>query len=248
MLLRRSLLRSRLLRSRLLESNLPLRLILLTALGAGALGCNVAIGGGVVALAGGAGILAAQCYDQVRIRVRDERGVRTCDALVSVSSEGSESELRPCYHASLTEGRYRVRAQRAGYLPAEVELDIPERKGACPHYTRSVEFTLRRPGERPAAPSFHSSKAAEGSAPTAPRPATAVPAPIPVAPAPAASGAAPATSSPDAPATATPAPAGPPTAEFPPMPASTPPPAPAPSPAPSPSPAPAPSPAPSAPR
>jgi hypothetical protein len=194
-----------------------LRLLLLTALGAGALGCNAAIGGGVVALAGGAGILASQCYDQVRIRVRDERGVRSCDAQVSVSSEGSESALRPCYHASLTEGRYRVRAQRAGYLPAEVEIDVPERKGACPHYTRSVELTLRRPGERPAVPSFHSSKAAEASSPSAPRPATVVPAPIPVARAPAAGAAAPATTSPEVPAPATPA--GPPTAEFPPAPA-----------------------------
>jgi hypothetical protein len=84
------LLRSRSLRSRLLKSSLPgsLRWLLLAALGAGALGCNAVIGGGVVALAGGAGILASQCYDQVRIRVRDERGVRTCDAQVSVSSEG----------------------------------------------------------------------------------------------------------------------------------------------------------------
>jgi hypothetical protein len=193
----------------------PGRFLLTLLIGAGALaalGCNAAVGGGVVALAGGAGILAAQCYDQVRIRVRDDRGVRMCDANVSITSDGSERTLRPCYHASLTEGRYLVRAQQAGYVPVETQIDIPERTGSCPHYTRTVEFTLRRPGQRPAVPSF---KPASPAAPS--------PAPGPTAP-------------------ATDAPAGPPTAEFPIVPAPLPatPPAPAAPPAPAPPPTPAP--------
>ncbi len=209
------------------------RVLLLAALATSALSCNAAIGGGVVALAGGAGILAAQCYDQVRIRVRDDRGLRMCDAQVSISSDGSERSLRPCYHASLTEGRYQLRAQQAGYLPATTELHIPERQGACPHYVRTVELTLRRPGERPAAPTFRSPTPTTPSptAPTTPEPSAepAEPRPptaeFPLVPAPAPAPAPAPTSPPPTP----PAPPAPPPAA-PPAPPPTTPPAPAPAP------------------
>src|SRR4051812_27773349 len=132
-----------------------LRLALGVALGAllpGVLGCNAAVGAGLVAVAGTAGFLASQCYDEVRIRVRDESGQSTCDADVTLSEGDSVSSLRPCYHASLTEGRWRVDARREGYLPASTELVIPEHEGSCPHYTHSVELTLRRLGS-PSEPS-----------------------------------------------------------------------------------------------
>ena len=88
--------------------------------------CNAALGGGVVAVLGGAGFLAGQCYDRVLVRVRDPRtGQLTCDANVGVSDEGgSERRLRPCYNAALTEGTWTVTARRDGYRPASTELTI----------------------------------------------------------------------------------------------------------------------------
>ena len=142
-------------------------------------GCNVAIGAGIVAVAGGAGYLASQCYDQVRVRVLDETGERTCDADVTLSEGGSVSSLRPCYHASLTEGRWRVTARRKDYEPVSTELVIPEHEGACPHYTHSVELTLRRVGS-PSQP--NQLRPASPPAPAAATPAAA-PAPASVPPA-----------------------------------------------------------------
>jgi hypothetical protein len=204
-------------------------LLVALTLGAGSVACDAAlIGGGVAALAGGSGFLAAQCYDQVSVRVRDDEGRRTCDAHVSIASDGSERRLRPCYHASLTEGRYHVSVQRDGYVPADMQFDVPEHKGACPHYTHTIEFTLRRPGA-PAEPSnFGHPRAPVEAVSSHPRERGIVPAPIPV-PAPAAlpppaAAPAPAAASPAAP-TSPPAEPAPPSAAFPPAPAAPPPPA-----------------------
>jgi hypothetical protein len=208
---------------------------LLAALGLGlsALACNVAIGGGVVAVAGGAGILAAQCYDQVRIRVKDQQGRRSCDARVSLTQDGSQRTLRPCYHASLTEGRYRLDVRQAGYLPAEMEFAIPEHPGKCPHYTHTIELTLRRPGEPPATPVFTPSRPPAAAEASRPRPPVTLPPPIPVAApvvAPAPVPALPVTPAPAAapavaPEPAPVPPAAPPSAAFPPAPSAPPAPA-----------------------
>jgi hypothetical protein len=173
-------------------------------IGVSSLGCDAAlIGGGVAALAGGTGILAAQCYDQVSVRVHDDAGHRTCDAHVSIESDGSARSLRPCYHASLTEGRYRVSVRRDGYVPADVQVDIPEHKGACPHYTHTIEFTLRRTGASPDPTTIHQVKPAAAEAGAGAPARTVLPAPTPSAPA--------GTPPPAEPA----APAGPPSAAFP---------------------------------
>jgi hypothetical protein len=180
---------------------------LLTAavLAALSLGCDVAlIGAGVAVVAAGTGMLVAQCYDQVSVRVSDDQGHRTCDAHVSIVSDGSERRLPPCYHASLTEGRYRVTVKRDGYVPADVQVEIPKHEGKCPHYTHTIELTLRRSGAAP--DPLHQVKPAtiESGAPRAPLPAAAPP-------------------SPAAPPAAEPAaPAGPPSAAFP-LPPPTPP-------------------------
>jgi len=202
---------------------------LLVALSAGVVGCDVAVIGGAVALVGaGAAIFSAQCYDQVSVYVRDEQGHRTCDARVSITSDGSSRNLRPCYHASLTEGHYRVSAQQEGFVPAEMEFAIPKHEGSCPHYTHTIEIALRRTGT-PAQPAFVRPKAPVPSEPASSRPRTNVPAPIPVPPA-AAPPPAPAPAPVPAPAPAPstpPAEPGPPSASFPPAA-----PAPAPTPAP----------------
>jgi hypothetical protein len=216
----------------------------LLAVGAAALGasCNAAVGGGVVALVGGAGFLAGQCYDRVRVKVRDPHtGLTTCNASVWVSdADGSERRLRPCYNAALTEGTWKLTARHEGYVPASTELTIPEHPDDCPHYTHTVELTLRRPGEPSMPPTVTRGATATGdAAPAAPSnpldtpPARVVPPPIPgVAPTPgvptrsfelpAAPGApaAPAPATPAAPA----APAAPPTPTPAPAPAPAPPP------------------------
>jgi hypothetical protein len=114
-----------------------------TALGS-LMACNAAIGAGAVAVMGGAGYFAGQCYDTVRVHVIDAMtGHRTCDAEVRVTNaDGSDRVLRPCYHVALTEGQWTLTARRAGYAPATTEVNVPERTGSCPRYTHSVEFTL----------------------------------------------------------------------------------------------------------
>jgi hypothetical protein len=174
------------------------RLVLLMASGAALLvaSCNAAVGGGVVALMGGAGFLAGQCYDRVRVRVRDPHtGLPTCSATVTVSEVGgSERQLRPCYSAALTEGSWTFTARQEGYAAVRTELVVPDHEGDCPHYTHTIELTLRREGEpsesspppartasepAPSAPAASSGTAADLESP----PARIVPPPIPGAPA-----------------------------------------------------------------
>lgn len=203
--------------------------------------CNAAIGGGAVAALGGVGILAGQCYDRVRVKVRDPHtGLTTCDADVYVSdADGSERRLRPCYNAALTEGTWKLTARHDGYAPAVTELTIPDHDGDCPHYTHTVELTLRREGEPSTPPMASRSATPADSAPPATDnpldtpPSRIVPPPIPgVTPAPPAPTAPARTfdpATPPAPSpTPAPAPATPPAAPSP-----TPGPAPAPSPPPS---------------
>jgi hypothetical protein len=211
--------------------------------------CNAAVGGGLVVLAGGAGFLAGQCYDRVRVRVRDPRsGLATCSADVWVSEGGgSERRLRPCYSAALTEGTWKLTARQAGYAPATTELTIPGHEGECPHYTHSVELTLRQEGEPSSLPMARS-RLPSGPAPSAPAspasasdlespPARVVPppiptrsfAPVPVTPATTAPAVPPAPPTPLPPAPPTPAPPTP-LPPAPPTPAPAPPPASAPAP------------------
>lgn len=140
--------------------------------------CNAAVGVGAVALVSGAGYVAAQCYDRVRLRVRDaSTGSYTCEADVSVSEGGSERLLRPCYSAALTSGRWRFTARQPGYVPASSELVIPEREGDCPRYVHSIELTLRSENDpKPL------TQVAPKTAPAAPPTAAPPPAVAPAAP------------------------------------------------------------------
>jgi hypothetical protein len=174
------------------------RLVLLVTSSAALLvaSCNAAVGGGVVALMGGAGFLAGQCYDRVRVRVRDPHtGLPTCSADVTVSEAGgSPRSLRPCYSAALTEGSWTLTARQEGYAPVTTELVVPEHEGACPHYTHTIELTLRREGEPAAGPPAPAARTASEPTPSAPAttpggatdlespPARIVPPPIPGAP------------------------------------------------------------------
>ncbi|HTV22450.1 MAG TPA: hypothetical protein VMG12_27365, partial [Polyangiaceae bacterium] len=166
--------------------------LLVFATAAFGVSCNAAIGGGVVAVLGGAGFLAGQCYDRVRVKVRDPHtGDTTCNASVWVSEKGgSERRLRPCYNAALTEGTWKLTARYEGYAPATTEITIPEHPDSCPHYTHTVELTLRREGEPSTPPVVTRSATASGNAAPPPgnpldtAPARIVPPPIPGAAAP----------------------------------------------------------------
>jgi predicted small secreted protein len=136
--------------------------------------CNAAIGAGAIVLLGGAGYLASQCYDRVRVRVFDRAtGSAGCDADVFVSDgSGSERELRPCYNAALTAGKWTLIARRQGYVTASTELVIPEHEGRCPSYTHTVEFTMRREGEPAEPATVRPAQATPAAAPAAaPNPA-----------------------------------------------------------------------------
>jgi hypothetical protein len=155
-------------------------LLALAGTALGALACNAALGGGLVALAGGAGYLASQCYDRVRVKVRDaQTGLHTCEAEVSVSDGGSERPLRPCYNAALTEGRWQLTARLAGYVTASTEVQVEDHPGDCPYYTHSVELTLRPEGS-PSVPTT----VTPTTAPPRPAPPTAPAPPVPAAPVP----------------------------------------------------------------
>jgi hypothetical protein len=163
-------------------------LLLLGAVSLSIASCNALVGAGAVVVLGGAGFLANQCYDRVRVRVYDRStGAAGCDADVFVSDGDSERKLRPCYNAALTEGKWTLTARREGYVPASTELVIPHHEGRCPSYTHSVEFTLRREGE-PAEPAVVAPPRRSERAPAAPDPAASedtpasrvVPAPIPI--------------------------------------------------------------------
>lgn len=160
----------------------PGRASLLVAAGAvlAAVACNAAVGGGVVAVLGGAGYLAGQCYDRLRVKVRDaESGRYTCDADVWVSDGDSERRLRPCYSAALTEGKWRLTARQPGYTQASTEVEISEVDGDCPHYTHSIELTLRREGAPAAATTVVTPASPPAAVPAAPPSATAPAPPLP---------------------------------------------------------------------
>ena len=90
--------------------------------------CNAVVGAGAVAVLGGVGVLASQCYDRVQVRVIDPAtGGTTCDADVTVAdADGSERAVRPCYNTALTDGHWRIIARRPGYVPASSEIQTME--------------------------------------------------------------------------------------------------------------------------
>jgi hypothetical protein len=213
-------------------------LLLITPLALLSASCNAAIGAGAVVLLGGAGYLASQCYDRVRVRVYDRAtGTTGCEASVFVSDGESERELRPCYNTALTEGKWTLIARRAGYVTASTEIVIPDHEGKCPSYTHTVEFTLRRDGDPAEPATVTPARTREPAGPAAPPspggdmdtpPSRVVPPPLPGVPTGRFEPVQPPGSAP------APAPAAPP------APAPAPQPAPAPTPAPPPAPAPAP--------
>jgi hypothetical protein len=182
------------------------RLALAPILGIGlfALSCTSVVGAGVVAVAGGAAVLASDCPNLLDITVRDGvTGARTCEATV-VAVKGDEVEqVKPCYHANLADGTWQIRASFPGRAD-ELSTVVIARKGKCVHTVQTVELWLRPMGQ-PALTQVQPS-APLPAAPPPPGPAPAAP---PSGPPPAA---APPASAPAPPASAPAAPAPAPTA------------------------------------
>ena len=191
----------------------------------GVAGCNVAVAAGAGVVLIGAAIIAHDCVDHLSITVFDGRtGRRTCDATVTVSGDGTEREVLPCYHTELDEGTWTVTAQYPGLVPMQSTVIVTRPRG-CEPAVHTIELTLAvpraatppaPPGVAPAAPP---TLPPAGTAPTQPPPSapgppsTQAPAPPLTAPPPTATQPPPA---PAAPPTQRPAP---PSAAFPPAPA-----------------------------
>lgn len=150
------------------------KILALTA-GVFASGCTAAAGGAVLLVGAGAAALVRGCYDHISISVYDGgAGHVTCDATVTATRDGDTVELRPCYHASLTEGTWQLRASRPGYVDATSTVVVLP-SDECSRYVQSVELWL--------APVGSQGGAAQVVTPPAVSPPTAVPSP-PSAPAP----------------------------------------------------------------
>jgi hypothetical protein len=148
------------------------RVALAPILGLGLLAsaCTSAIGVAIVAVAGGAAVLASDCPDMVDITVRDgATGGRTCAATVTATRDGDTELLKPCYHAHLGDGTWLIRASYPGYAD-EVSTVIIAREGKCVHTVQTVELWLRPPGRTE--PTL-----VQPSPPLPPPPAAPVPAP-----------------------------------------------------------------------
>ena len=213
----------------------------------GVAGCNVAVAAGAGVVLIGAAIIAHDCVDHLTITVFDGRtGRRTCDATVTISGNGTEREVLPCYHAELDEGTWTVTAQYPGLVPMQSTVVVTRPRG-CEPAVHTVEMTLAVPrGPMPPTPPGQPAPGAAtanetggvpaappplppaGTAPTQPPPSAPVPpsteAPAPpptTAPPPTATQPPPAPAAPPPPAAPTQRPA-PPSAAFPPAPAEAP--------------------------
>ena len=167
--------------------------------------CTSAIGVGVVVVATGAAVLAADCSDFIDITVRDGvSGGRTCDAKVTAVKGDEQVEILPCYHARLGEGVWQIRASLPGRADAMTTLKL-ERGEECGRTVQSIELWLQPPGYTPSPPFAPPSVAPPPPPPVAPPPATLPPPPPAPTTAPP-----PATTTAPPPATTAPAPAQPP--------------------------------------
>jgi hypothetical protein len=138
--------------------------------------CTSAIGVGVVVVATGAAVLAADCSDFIDITVRDVSGGRTCDATVIAVKGDEQVEILPCYHARLGEGVWQIRASLPGRADAMTTLKL-ERGEQCGRTVQSIELWLQPPGYTPSPPFAPPSVAPPPPPPVAPPPATLPPPP-----------------------------------------------------------------------
>jgi hypothetical protein len=137
------------------------------------MGCNVAIGGGVLAAGVVASILTYDCTEGVGVTLWDRSTAHpVCDATVVAQLGKKSLTFSPCYSLYLDEGSWTVTATKPGYRPAVGTVTIShERRCSEPSY-HSLELTLLRDDERPT-----EDRSAPSPPPLPTVPATAPPAP-----------------------------------------------------------------------
>jgi hypothetical protein len=139
-------------------------LVLALSSAALAVGCNVAIGGGVLVAGVVAGVLTYDCGEGVGVTLWDRATAHSvCDASVVAKQGNKTVTFSPCYSAFLDEGSWSVIATKPGYQAAVGSVVVPhEHRCSEPSY-HSVELTLLREGEGPRADEIK--PAASSSAP-----------------------------------------------------------------------------------
>lgn len=117
----------------------------------GLAGCTAALGAGVVASLVAVGAVASRCYDYFDVTVLDAAGRKTCAATVTATNGTDSVELRSCYYAPLTDGRWTLRAALPGY-PDALTRAVVEHEHDCARHVQTVELTLAPPRVTPPAP------------------------------------------------------------------------------------------------
>jgi len=151
-------------------------------LGVGA--CTPLVGGAALLGVISIGALTSRCYDYLDVTVLDAEGRKTCAARVTASRGSSHFDLSSCYYASLTDGRWNLRASLPGLADAVTSVEVSHPHD-CTRYVQSVELTLKQPAlTRSTAPAVPSaappatpplSPAASPSATPGPEPAATPP-------------------------------------------------------------------------
>jgi len=115
---------------------------------AGLNACTAIAGGAALASVVGIAALTSRCYDYVDVTVLDAEGRKTCAATVTANNGKSQFELSSCYYASLTDGRWTLRASLPGATDAQTTV-VVDHEHDCTRYVQSVELTLNRAGSPP---------------------------------------------------------------------------------------------------
>ncbi|HEX2670255.1 MAG TPA: hypothetical protein VHM25_05255 [Polyangiaceae bacterium] len=115
---------------------------------AGLNACTSIAGGAALLGAVGIAALTTRCYDYVDVTVLDADGRKTCAATVTASNGKSQFELSSCYYASLTDGRWTLRASLAGTRDAQTTV-VVDHEHDCTRYVQSAELTLNRADAAP---------------------------------------------------------------------------------------------------
>jgi len=158
----------------------PIRIALLSALLLlGVNACSAVMGGGAAVALITIGALTSHCYDYLDVSVFDDQGRKTCAARVTAESGSDQFELKSCYYAPLTDGRWTLRASLPGFPDATSTVQV-EHTNDCTRHVQSVELTLNSAGATPPRNAPISSPIAPipalppaPSAPAAPQPSSA---------------------------------------------------------------------------
>lgn len=134
-------------------------------------GCNVAIGGGAVAVMAVVAFVGYGCGEPVDVTVWDRKLAHpVCDATVTAERDGSVHEFSPCYRLHLGDGQWKVKASKPGYVTAVGTVTVSEHRRCSEPTFHSVALTLV-PEDEAVPPPAPIAPAPPPAAPSAPPPA-----------------------------------------------------------------------------